>query len=207
MASLDDDDPDAAAVEAGAAASALTRADATPIDPLPAEAPVDVDPLVARIHAEPFTVYDADALWDWCRSDPEGIRAFFGLVPDYAAQLHDRLSKITDAEARGTALLRTVWDDRTRIGFVLLFPISPTPSGPLARTHCYLSPEARGALTTYLPTMLDLAAVHAPDVTLSVITDRPELGRLLQPFGFMQQIVLTRLPGATTETPHGDDRR
>jgi hypothetical protein len=191
-----------------------------PVDaPAPAETPVEAPaPVFKRtgaiephnLRAESFTVYDADALWDWCRSDADAVRAFFGHVPAYAAELHDRLSHITQAEDAKRAVLRTMWDGQVRIGFVLLFPISPaTASAPsMAQAHCYLAPEARGSLPAYLGAMLNLAADHAPGVTLSVITDRPEMGRLLQSFGFTQQIVLTRPAAtATTETTHGPDRR
>lgn len=137
------------------------------------------------------TVEDIDQLWDWVRSDREGTTAFLGLAHQNTASFFNQIGQIGQKERDGVAWLRSIKRGESLIGFVILDPIQRgNPS--VGKCHIYVSPEARGHLPEFLPSILAEGDRQLPGMTLFVATDQEAIASMLKAAGFASQIVLTR---------------
>ena len=177
------------------------------------DAPVapDAAPAPAVIYTERFaaaqasgvtlqqtTVEDIDQLWDWVRSDREGTTAFLGLSHPNTASFFHQIGQIGQKEKDGVAWLRSIKRGDSLIGFVILDPIQ-RGNPPVGRCHIYVSPDERGHLPEFLPSILAEGDRQLPGMTLFVATDQDAIAAMLKAAGFTSQIVLTR------QSPTGAD--
>ena len=150
-------------------------------------------PQTGSVSLVPATVEDLDRLWDWARSDRDGVAAFLGQSHlnsrTYFAQIH----AIAVNEQKGAAWLRSIHRGDDVVGFVCLDPIVRVPVY-VGTCHIYVAPEARGSLPDIVPHLLACGDAMLPGITFMVCTDRDEWSTLLKTVGFSAKTVLTRLP-------------
>lgn len=147
----------------------------------------------ASVALRAVTTEDVDLLWDWSRSDAEGVKAFLGHELKNSRELFTAIGRLAQLEISGVAWMQTITRDESVIGFVLVCPIQRTKDAPPVGTvHLYVAPHERGDLASVVSAMLaDFDAKQEP-ITLSVIVTRPEWARVLEPLGFQSSTVLTR---------------
>lgn len=156
----------------------------------------------AAITLRPVTTEDIDQLWDWTRQDPEGVTACFGPVAKNSRDLFTGIGRLAEMQTRGQSWLNAITRDAALIGFVLIAPIQrPANQPPVGTVHLYIAQAARGEIDAIVRGILPEIDAHGP-MTLSVIVNRPEWTRILEPLGFVSSTVLTR-PAAVTSDTHG----
>lgn len=155
-----------------------------------------------QVTLRPLTTEDVDQLWDWSRTDPEGVTACFGHVAKNSRDLFNGIGKLADMQTRGESWINAITRDAALIGFVLVAPIQrPANQPPVGTVHLYIAQGWRGEIAAVVTGMLDaFDQLHVP-MTLSVIVNRPEWIAVLEPLGFTASTVLTR--PALTSDAHG----
>lgn len=177
-------------------------------DPVADESVVEGDPVLE--HGDPIalglsaqsqaitlraiTTEDVDQLWDWSRSDAEGVTAFLGRKLQNSRELFTAISRLAELERSGAAWMQSIVRDSALIGFVLVCPIQRSHDlpHPVGTVHIYVSQSERGDLQAIVQSMLDAYDGTYEPMTLSVIVNRPEWVAVLQPLGFEPSFVLTR---------------
>jgi len=151
-------------------------------------------PPAPQLDLADVTHQDLDQLWDWTRSDPNGVRDFLGTLPAHTRALYDWLYGVLTLQENKRARINSIIVNRRLIGFVVLAPIDRDSAEPKASVHLYLEPGVRGILPQLLPALLQVAEVAEPGVTLMIETRRQEWARILERVGFVSSLVLTRRP-------------
>ena len=167
-------------------------------DPVPTPVPAtkvhytDAFRQTSSITLDQVTIEDCDQLWDWVRSDPDGTQAFLGKTFTNSRDLFGYISRLAEKERNGHAAFYAIREG-VLLGFVILEPIfREVGKDPVATTHIYLQPDARGRMASLLPSLMSEADRLAPGLNLCVITQRQEWATMLQSAGFKSQFVLTR---------------
>lgn len=176
--------------------------DPDPLDPLAESALVEQpDPIALGLPAQtqavtlrPVTTEDVDQLWDWSRSDAEGVTAFLGRQLQNSRELFTAIGRLASLQQSGAAWMQSIARDSALIGFVLVCPIQRSNDlpHPVGTVHIYVSQSERGDLQAIVQSMLDAYDGTYEPMTLSVIVSRPEWAAVLQPLGFESSFVLTR---------------
>lgn len=166
----------------------------------PAFAPPPSFEMSAALQLAPLTPKEIDFLWDWARSDREGVFSFLGFVPETAIALYRWCEGALKLQTDGRAWFQSVHFAGQVIGFVMLYPVTPTTKGLVGDCHIYLAKDVRGNLKALLPLLMAEADRAIPNIALRVETARDdEWVRLLRAVGFSAKIVLTR-PAAAALT-------
>lgn len=137
---------------------------------------------------------DIDRLWDWCREDAEGVKAFLGIEPKTSRDLFRGIERIQYLQMANppTSIIRTITRGTSLIGFVIISPIQrPQGQPPVGTVHLYLAMPERGHLSEIISGLLAAFDGEYEPMTLSVIANR-DWTPVLEPLGFVSQTVLTR---------------
>ena len=141
-------------------------------------------PLVAL---ESASVEDFDQLWDWARSDKDGVAQFLSREHANSQSFFQQIGHILMDEREQRAWFRSVRSRGELRGFVLLSPIvkAATLVGTL---HLYLTGE------TPSDVIADVIAQLPPQMTLMMVAHDEAVADQFVALGFTSQIVLTRPP-------------
>jgi hypothetical protein len=171
----------------------------------PALASAPNQALAPSVNVRSASYQDLDRLWDWYRTNTDGVIKFMGRAVAHSRELFAWVDQILAFESQGAAIFRSIVVQHGGIeqhaGFVLIYPIDRSKA-PVGAVHLYLAPLYQGHLSSLLPHLLQQADQIAPGVTLSVFTDQPGWGPLLARAGFRSQYVLTR-PSNTANGSRG----
>lgn len=164
--------------------------DAIARDPIPFTAP---KPQTPTVQLAQVTVEDIDQLWDWVRSDREGVASFLSATYQNSQAFFARIGQIIADEQSGTAFLRSVRDGDTLAGFVMLAPII----NGCATVHLYLTPKT--------PTKVMTSVIEAlpRNIQLMLVAPSAEFAAMFDQHGFTAKLVLTRPASEGAKTGDG----
>ncbi|NDA67909.1 MAG: hypothetical protein EBY09_14920 [Verrucomicrobia bacterium] len=145
---------------------------------------------IAQLSA--VTVEDLDQLWDWARSDRDGVSSFLNAHYPNSQAFFNRMAAVLADEQNGTAYLRSVRDANALVGFVMFSPIVQKS----ATVHLYLTPN------TPTKVLSDVIDSLPRDMGLMLVAPTDEFAAKFADYGFQSKIVLTRPASAST----GDSR-
>ncbi|NBR88201.1 MAG: hypothetical protein EB034_17950 [Verrucomicrobia bacterium] len=155
-------------------------------------APKPAAPPVRSTELSAVTVEDLDQLWDWARSDREGVSSFLNAHYPNSQAFFNRMAAVLADEQNGTAYLRSVRDANALVGFVMFSPIVQKS----ATVHLYLTPN------TPTKVLNDVIDQLPRDMGLMLVAPTDEFAAKFADYGFQSKIVLTRPASAST----GDSR-
>lgn len=140
------------------------------------------------------TVEDFDQLWDWARSDRDGVTNFLQHSHANSQSFFGQIGVIVSEESQQRAWLRSVRRGDDLCGFVMLKPIIKTPvySGTL---HLYLTGNTPADAVT------DVIEQLPPQMTLMMVAANEDVARQFVSLGFQSKIVLTR-PASSAAVSH-----